>query len=231
MPARSRSLLFRALHRLGALAALWRILIALALGFGAYQLAPADTHLTGRLVAGWDAFAAASLLLLWAAILTAAPDHIRSVATSEDPGRVASFVFIVCGACASFLGVVLLLRTIHALPPAELLTHAGIAVAAVALAWLLLHSVFTLRYAHIFYNPGGHANGQEGGLEFPGGEQDPDYLDFAYFSFVVGMTAQTADVGISSRHLRRMALLHGILSFGFNTAVVALSISGVAGVL
>jgi len=225
------SLWFRAAHRVGATPALWRVLIALLLGFGAYWLAPADVHLAGRLVAAWDAFAGVSLLLLWAAILTADPDHIRAVATSEDPGRVVSFVLLVGGACASFLGVVVLLRTLHTLPPARLLAHAGIAIAGVAEAWLLLHSVFTLRYAHLFYDPATDADNQEGGLDFPGGETDPDYLDFAYFAFVVGMTAQTADVSISSRTLRRMALLHGVLSFGFNTAVVALIINGLAGII
>jgi uncharacterized membrane protein len=223
----SSSAWFRALHRLGALPALGRVLIALALALGAFWLAPPGLRLAGRLVAGWDAFALVSLALLWAAILTAAPDHIRSVATAEDPGKLVSFGLIVAGACASFLGVIVLLRTLHTLPPATLAGHVALAITAVVAAWLLLHSVFTLRYAHLFYD----GSGQEGGLQFPGGETDPDYLDFAYFSFVVGMTAQTADVGISSRTLRRLALLHGVLSFGFNTAVVALSISGLAGVL
>jgi uncharacterized membrane protein len=227
----SSSVLFRTLHRLGAVPALWRVLAALALALAAYGLAPPDLRLAGRLVAAWDAFAFVSLVLLWAAILTAAPDHIRSVATAEDPGRVVSFGLIVVGACASFLGVVVLLRTLHTLPPATLVGHVALAITAVAAAWLLLHSVFTLRYAHLFYDPDTDGNGQEGGLEFPGNEANPDYLDFAYFSFVVGMTAQTADVSISSRTLRRLALLHGVLSFGFNTAVVALSISGLAGVL
>jgi uncharacterized membrane protein len=70
-----------------------------------------------------------------------------------------------------------------------------------------------------------------GGLDFPGGDKEPDYLDIAYFAFVVGMTAQTADVSISGRAQRRLALLHGLISFSFNTALVALVISGVSGVL
>jgi uncharacterized membrane protein len=149
---------------------------------------------------------------------------------TEFGGRLLSFGLVIFGACASFLGVVVLLRTIHTLSPAALLVHVGLAIAAVGLAWLLLHSIFTLRYAHLYYNPAANG-GQEGGLEFAGGETNPDYLDFAYFSFIIGMAAQTADVGISSRLLRRVALLHSLLSFGFNTAIVALSISGVAGLL
>jgi uncharacterized membrane protein len=108
-------------------------------------------------------------------------------------------------------------------------TQVGAAVAAVATAWLVVHTVFTLRYAHLYYDP--DIDGHEGGLEFPGGEKEPDYLDFAYFSFVIGMTAQTADISISGRTLRRLVLLHGIISFSFNTAVVALSINSLASLL
>lgn len=93
-----------------------------------------------------------------------------------------------------------------------------------------MHTVFTLRYAHIYYdaNPDGS---DVGGLDFPGDLREPDYLDMAYFAFVVGMTAQTADVSISGRAQRRLALLHGIISFGFNATLVALVISGISGTL
>jgi uncharacterized membrane protein len=84
----------------------------------------------------------------------------------------------------------------------------------------LIHTVFTLRYAHLYYD----APDGETALEFPGDEKVPDYLDFAYFAFVLGMTAQTADVNIRGRRIRRTALLHGVIAFAFNTAVLALSI-------
>ena len=77
----------------------------------------------------------------------------------------------------------------------------------------------------------GKTRSRRSSLDFPTGSVRPIYLDFAYFSFVIGMTAQTADVSISRRTLRRLALLHGLLSFDFNTAVVALSISALAGLL
>jgi uncharacterized membrane protein len=90
--------------------------------------------------------------------------------------------------------------------------------------------VFTLRYAHAYYDADDDGSDM-GGLDFPGNDPEPDYLDIAYFAFVVGMTAQTADVSISSRTQRRIALLHGLISFVFNTTLVALVISGIAGVL
>jgi uncharacterized membrane protein len=103
--------------------------------------------------------------------------------------------------------------------------------AAVAEAWLLVHTIFTLRYAHIFYDNDAAAGGDTGGLEFPGHDPEPDYLDFAYFAFTIGMAAQTADVAIPGRRQRRTALLHSLISFGFNTAIVALSVGAIGGLL
>jgi len=95
-----------------------------------------------------------------------------------------------------------------------------LAPSAVVMAWLLIHTVFTLRYAHQYYAaPTGTRP-----LDFPGMDETPDYLDFAYFAFVIGMTAQTADVSVRGRAIRRTVLLHGLMAFAFNTAVVALSI-------
>ncbi len=103
---------------------------------------------------------------------------------------------------------------------------------AVIQSWLLIHTVFTLRYAHVFYRSEQEADveGSGGGLIFPGGHY-PDYQDFAYFSFVVGMTCQVSDVNITSRSMRRLALLHGLLSFAFNTVILALSINIISGLL
>ena len=98
----------------------------------------------------------------------------------------------------------------------------------VALSWFLLHTTFTLHYAHLFYGDAEEATASARGLIFPG-ESQPDYLDFAYFSFVIGMTFQVSDINITSRKIRRMALLHGTISFFFNTIIVALTVSILAG--
>lgn len=133
----------------------------------------------------------------------------------------AIFVPVAC----SLSAVMLLLRTgmMPTLPPIMRALHVALAVGGVASAWLM-HTVFTLRYAYLYY-----ANGTGGGLDFPAGSARPNYLDFAYFGF--SMTAQTSDVSISGSALRHTALLHGLISFIFNTAVVAISISGLVGVL
>ena len=207
----------------------------LALGLGpaglVYALVPVAWAPLPRLLAAWDAFALFTLLLTWAIMLAADAGHLRRVATREDPGRAASFGVVVVVATASVLAVGVLLSSGRGVGPAALAAAlgAGVAVGGVATAWLLVHTLFTLRYAHLFYATG--AGRAVGGLNFPGAEPEPDYLDFAYFAFVIGMTAQTADVNITDRGIRRLALLHGLLAFGFNTAVVVLAISGLAGVL
>ncbi|SMB87982.1 protein of unknown function DUF1345 [Hymenobacter roseosalivarius DSM 11622] len=206
-----------------------RLSISLVLAGVAYRLVPPQWHAASRVTAAWDAFALSTLVLTWAIIPAADVVHIRRVANREDPGRRLTFVFLLVAAVASLLAVVLLLGSIKEVNSSSRIIHIVLAVVAVLTAWLLVHTVFTLRYAHLYYDEG--PGGQAGGLEFPGGEKEPDYLDFAYYAFVIGMTAQTADISISGRAMRRLTLLHGLLAFAFNTAIVALSINGLAGLL
>lgn len=203
---------------------------AVLAGILGYALAPGELPAAGQVVVAWDAFALASLSLLWCVLGTADAALTRTVARRESPGRTVAFVFMPLALASSLLAVLLLLSTgmMPALPPATRFWHVGLAVVGVSSAWTLLHTVFTLRYAHLYYNTGS----KPGGLAFPDDKpRRPTYLDFAYVAFVIGMTAQTADVAITRPHLRHAVLLHGLLSFGFNTAIVALSISGLMGVL
>ena len=224
------SISWRALDRLGHLPATLRLSVGLGAGAAAWLLLPPWLSPLSRLVATWDIFSVTILVLLWAVIFTADIERIRKVAASEDLSRTVSFFFVLIAASASLLAVVALLRTTHNLAPQMLARHIALSIVAVGASWLLVHTVFTLRYAHIYYdaNPDGS---DVGGLDFPGHDPEPDYLDIAYFAFVLGMTAQTADVSISGRDQRRLALLHGLISFVFNTTLVALVISGVAGVI
>lgn len=225
MPTRRASVF----HRIALLTAWKRLSLGLLPAGLLYLFTPAVWPLMLRVLAAWDGFALTTLAITWCIILVADVGHIRRIATREDPGRVLSFGFVVAAALVSLLAVVLLLSSMRTAHDPLLAPDVTVGITAVLTAWLLLHTLFTLRYAHLFYND--EAGRPEGGLEFPGNTPEPDYLDFAYFSFVIGMTAQTADIGISDRQMRRLALVHGLLSFGFNTAVVALTINGLAGVL
>lgn len=116
--------------------------------------------------------------------------------------------------------------------PRFLLLHVGLTFLALGFSWLLIHVRFAFHYAHCYYNAARlqHSSQTDGGLDFPG-EREPDYLDFAYFSFVIGMTSQVSDVVVTSRAMRRLILMHGLLSFGFNVVVVALSVNIFASLL
>jgi uncharacterized membrane protein len=131
----------------------------------------------------------------------------------------------------SLLAVILVLREHQALSRIGGL-HLFIAALAVIESWLLIHTVFGLHYAHVFYRSQQEhdVEGSGRGASFPGRE-NPKYLDFAYFSFVIGMTCQVSDVGVTSHSMRRLVLLHGLLSFGFNTLVLALSINIISSLL
>jgi uncharacterized membrane protein len=110
------------------------------------------------------------------------------------------------------------------------LLHLGIGVLTVFLSWFTLHVIYAVHYAHLYYDPAERteAGKQRGGLEFPG-TKEPDYWDFVYFSFVVGMTCQVSDVVITARDLRHLVTAQGIIAFFYNTVIVALAVNIAAG--
>lgn len=181
----------------------------------------------------WIAFAATTLFITWSTILIFHPKEISHVANEQDTTRLVMFLFVVAAAFISLFAIVLLLQS----APTEkgISKHIVLSGASVFFSWTLIHTVFTIRYAHLFYTyptREEQAAGEDhhGGLEFPG-TPHPDFLDFAYFSFVLGMTFQVADVNITARNMRRLALLHGFLAFVYNTIIVALSINIISGLI
>ena len=181
-----------------------------------------------RLVAAFDAFALAVILMSWFTFLTTGHEHIRRQAQEQDAGRTLIFIIFIMLALACLLAVIVLLGNSKKGGFISKDWHTPISFVAVCFSWFLIHTVFTLRYAHLYY--GNHEitpDIHQGGVDFPG-DGLPDYLDFAYFSFVVGMTAQVSDIPVISSKIRRLVLLHSILSFGFNTSILALTINAVA---
>lgn len=185
-------------------------------------------------IATWDVFALSILLLAWLTIITTPPHKLRLRAQAQDLSRTVIFVFVVMAACAGLFAVGLLFFTNKGVAQRpHFIFHLLMSLVAVVSSWMLVHTVFGLRYAHTFYGDPDGPKGPKlhaGGLEFPGGRL-PDYMDFAYFSFVIGMTFQVSDVQITSREFRKLVLLHGMLSFGFNTVILALTINTVSNLL
>lgn len=181
-----------------------------------------------HIMLGWDVFALSLLIMNWITFFTTTSHDIRQRAKIEDASRIVIFTVVLVCTFASLLAVVLLLVSRSEKADWKGI-YLAVAIAGMVFSWLLVHTIYTLRYAHMYYaNHPSKKDTHAGGLEFPE-EEHPDFIDFAYFSFVLGMTFQVSDVQITSKTLRRLALMHGMLSFGYNTVIVALTINVVAG--
>jgi len=194
-----------------------RTFISIALGLATFFLLPHPLRLVTRMLIGWDIFIALYLLLVYIMMLRCGLAHIRRNATLQDDGRFLILLVTALGAFASIAAIVFELGETHR--SALALT---LATGTIALSWAGVHTSFALHYAHEYYR-----GAKPGGLQFPSGDQHEhaDYWDFVYFSFVIGMTAQVSDVGITDKIIRRTATVHGIISFIYNTALVALMVN------
>ncbi|KQO24892.1 DUF1345 domain-containing protein [Flavobacterium aquidurense] len=169
-----------------------------------------------HLMAVWLAFSLTHLFFAWFTILTCRVDELRISAKKQDSGRTVLSVFMLLTTSVSLMGILLLYLSAGQKTGTELITHTVMTLSSVGTAWSVVHTTFAFKYANLHYS--------YDGLDFPG-EKEPDYLDFVYFSFVIGTTFQVSDVSILNRKIRRTALLHGVLSFLFNTTILALGIN------
>ena len=194
-----------------------RTFISIAAGLVAFFLLPVSLRPVTRMLIGWDGFVALYLLLVYAMMLRSGMSHIRRNAVLQDDGRFLILLMTALGAFASIAAIVFELGATQ-----HNARELALATVTVALSWAAVHTTFALHYAHEFYR-----GTKPGGLQFPSGDthEKADYWDFVYFSFVIGMTAQVSDVGITDKIIRRTATAHGIVSFIYNTALVALMVN------
>jgi uncharacterized membrane protein len=194
-----------------------RTFISIAIGIVAFFLLPNSLRLVTRLLIGWDIFVAFYLVLVYSLVFRSGLAHIRRNAILQDDGRFLILLVTATGAFASIAAIIFELDGTHRGAP-----ELALATLTIALSWAAVHTTFALHYAHEFYR-----GTKPGGLDFPKGheDEDPDYWDFVYFSFVIGMTAQVSDVGVTDKTIRRTATAHGIISFIFNTALLALMVN------
>jgi uncharacterized membrane protein len=171
----------------------------------------------------WDVGALVFLGLTWRVILRSNAQMTRARATSEDPGRYGVFLISIGSSLVSLFAAVYVLHGKNDMVEASLVGVLDtLAVLAIVFAWGMTHTAYALRYARLYYIP---RNGEaREGLNFPGNEP-PDDMDFAYFSFVLGMAFQVSDVSITCKHIRRVVLWHSLQSFLYNTVILALSLS------
>jgi uncharacterized membrane protein len=183
----------------------------------AFFLLPGSLRLVTRLLLAWDSFAGLYLVLAYIMIFRCGLVHIRRNAALQDDGRFLILLMTALGAFASIAAIVFELGASNRSAP-----QLALATLTIVLSWATVHTIFALHYAHDYYR-----GAKPGGLQFPSGDQHDhaDYWDFVYFSFVIGMTAQVSDVGITDKIIRRTATVHGIISFVFNTALLALMVN------
>ncbi len=196
-----------------------RLAGSIVLGLAVMAALPASWRFTTRLLIGWDSDVALYLVLVYALMARSSVEHIRLHAARADEGRLAILILTVFAALASLGAILVELSTSEG--AARTAAQLALATTTIVLSWVFTHTIFALNYAHDFY---GEHGGRKSGLNFPN-EKAPDYWDFVYFAFVIGMTSQVSDVAVTSRLIRRTVNAHGIVAFFFNAALLALTVN------
>jgi uncharacterized membrane protein len=206
--------------------------LALALAVGA--LSYIGTHpwllMHTRLLIAWNAGASMYLILGWLAVARADAEMTRVRAQLYDQTGYVIFMLVAVAASASVVAIGFLVGDAKQLPFGERAAHLTLSISALLVSWLLIQTLFAFHYARCYYWREGSSREHIRGLRFPG-DAEPDYLDFVYYSFVVGMTSQVSDVSVIARHMRRITLIHGVLAFVFNIAILAMSINIIGGMI
>jgi uncharacterized membrane protein len=207
-----------------------RLFIGLLCGLVAAPLLPEGISGTTRAILAWD-FGVIVYLVGSAYLFTSERlDHMAADAAAQEEGEWTIFWLTVAVVAFSFAAILGEFADTRNMPPARRNLHVILVAVTLFVSWLMTHTGFAFRYAHEFYETDPAGTDITGGLEFPG-EKRPDYLDFLYFSLVLGMTFQVSDVQITARKFRRLATVHGLLSFLFNTIILALTVNIAAGLL
>ena len=191
--------------------------------------AAAAALLRGRL--GYELMVAVAwdlAVLIFVVTMVAVTGRYRAAQMAKKVRRRAPSSFLVAGTafCSALFGIYAIVLLLSAMgdDPSLKMAHLVLGLLTTLLSWTLVHLLFALEYAKLFYLPHAEGDSPAGGLAFPG-DQPPDYADFLYFSFIIGVACQTADVSITGATMRRRALLHGLIAFLFNTLILAATIN------
>ncbi len=194
--------------------------------FLVFAVLPRSWSVNTRMLVAWDIGVACYLFLAWIMALRSSTAQMQVRAAREDESGVVVLALTLAASVASLAAIAVELTDIHAGQGDRQDFHLSIAGITILCSWFFVHTIYAIHYAHEYYGDGGERRG----LAFPH-ESQPDYWDFLYFSFNLGAAAQTSDVVIASRRMRRLVLAHTILSFLFNTTVLALAVNIGAGLL
>lgn len=202
-----------------------RLLGCFVAGCIAGALWPGVDSLVSRALIGWNVLVWVYLALVAVALARADHGHIKRLALAQAESAGVVLAIVVTAAVISLGAVVYELVAAKAAGPHHVLSHLVFATVTVLGSWLLLPTLFGLTYASAYYGPE-----PDRGLAFPDSEPgfEPDHTDFLYFSFTIAVTAQTSDVGVTTRAMRRLVLFQSVLSFIFNTTILAFSVNAAA---
>jgi uncharacterized membrane protein len=207
-----------------------RLFLGLLCGIVAAPLLPKGIEGTMRAILAWDLGVIVYLVLSAYLFTSERLDRMAEDAAAQEEGEWTIFWLTVAAVAFSFVAIVYAFADTKDMAPAQRNLHIALVAVTLFVSWLMTHTSFAFRYAHEYYEIDPSSAGITGGLEFPG-EKRPDYLDFLYFALVLGMTFQVSDVQITARKFRRLAAVHGLLSFLFNTIILALTVNIAAGLL
>jgi uncharacterized membrane protein len=171
---------------------------------------------------GWDAAAVTYLVWAWRVLWPRTSQETAALAVREDPSRPIRDAVLLTAGLASLLAIGILLATDQSVHGLDRDVHIGLGIGSVLLSWTVVHTVFTARYAVLYYT------GEDGGVDFHESEP-PRYTDFAYLSFTIGMTFQVSDTDLTSKPMRATALRHALLSYLFGAVIIAATINLLAG--
>ena len=199
-----------------------RLMLAGAVGILMALAVPAITNPVTRALLGWNVSVWLYLVSVAWMMTCAGPERVKQVAMAQAEGALVVLVIVTVAAIVSLGAVVYELSLAKALGSAQAWPQLLYVLVTVVGSWLLVPTLFALNYASLFYRQ------HEGiGLKFTDTERDfkPDYGDFLYFSFTIAVASQTSDVIVSTRAMRRLVLLQALLSFAFNTSILAFTIN------
>jgi len=207
-----------------------RLVFSIAFGIVIALMLPdaLGLHPLTRVILGWNAGAWVYLVLALLLMFRSTHASMRSRAIAEDDGRTLVLTLVVLAAIVCLGTIFAQLAVAKSLSESARNWHIALSVLTVVSSWAFTQVMFAMHYAHVYY--AAEAAGRPGGLDFPG-EERPDYADFLYFAAIIGTSAQTADVGLSSRTMRRVGLVHCVLAFFFNATLLALTINIVSGLI
>lgn len=201
---------------------LWHFGIALAVGLVVWVVAWMTTRPSFGPSLAWDGVAVAFIALKWWDVRKLDAEQTRSLAVVEDASRLLDEALVLVAAAVSLVTVAFVLSFSGGADPAERVLRSVLGIVSVVLGWAVVHTVYTLRYARMYYTE------PEGGIDF-NSDEPPRYIDFAYVAFGIGMAFQVADTNLTQRRFRSVVLRHSLLSFMFATVILATTINLVAG--